>query len=163
MARRSDGNSIRASACTFAAPGVGLEPTTYGLTVRAGVCLVDESIFQSELSEGLESSPIRPANDQETSRMDENGRATKPQMNRHIRRSPQVAKSGPRTLSRWRHGFEPRWDYQANRAVESVISTLVKAQTRASDHGKSAGHARLARHAAVPRPAFVPRGDRPTS
>jgi hypothetical protein len=24
---------------------------------------------------------------------------------------PQVAKSAPRTLSRWRHGFEPRWDY----------------------------------------------------
>jgi hypothetical protein len=26
--------------------------------------------------------------------------------------SPQVVESAPRILSRWRHGFEPRWDYQ---------------------------------------------------
>jgi hypothetical protein len=37
-----------------------------------------------------------------------------------------------------------------------MFSTSFKVQTRASDHGKSAGHARSARGAAVPRPAFVP-------
>ena len=30
--------------------------------------------------------------------------------------SPLVTKSGSRTLSRWRHGFEPRWDYAGQRA-----------------------------------------------
>jgi hypothetical protein len=35
-----------------------------------------------------------------------------PQVRNRIRASPQVARSAPRTLSRWRHGFEPRWDYE---------------------------------------------------
>jgi hypothetical protein len=38
--------------------------------------------------------------------------ASNPQVRNQIRPSPQVAKSAPRTLSRWRHGFEPRWDYE---------------------------------------------------
>jgi hypothetical protein len=38
--------------------------------------------------------------------------ASDPQVRDQIRASPQVAKSAPRTLSRWRHGFEPRWDYK---------------------------------------------------
>jgi hypothetical protein len=42
--------------------------------------------------------------------------ASNPQVRSQIRASPQVAKSAPRTLSRWRHGFEPRWDYHAKRA-----------------------------------------------
>jgi hypothetical protein len=40
--------------------------------------------------------------------------ASSPQVRNQIRPSPQVARSVPRTLSRWRHGFEPRWDYQGN-------------------------------------------------
>jgi hypothetical protein len=39
-------------------------------------------------------------------------REANPQADGHLMASPQVAKSAPRTLSRWRHGFEPRWDYQ---------------------------------------------------
>ena len=38
--------------------------------------------------------------------------ASNPQVRNRIRASPQVAKSAPRTPSRWRHGFEPRWDYE---------------------------------------------------
>jgi hypothetical protein len=38
--------------------------------------------------------------------------ASNPQVRTQIRASSQVAKSAPRTLSRWRHGFEPRWDYK---------------------------------------------------
>jgi hypothetical protein len=37
--------------------------------------------------------------------------ASNPQVRSQIRPSPQVARSAPRTLSRWKHGFEPRWDY----------------------------------------------------
>jgi hypothetical protein len=36
--------------------------------------------------------------------------ASNPQVRSQIRVSSLVAKSAPRTLSRWRHGFEPRWD-----------------------------------------------------
>jgi hypothetical protein len=34
-----------------------------------------------------------------------------PQVNTLIPLPPQVAKSARLNLSRWRHGFEPRWDY----------------------------------------------------
>ena len=37
--------------------------------------------------------------------------ASSPQVRNPIRPTRQVARSAPRTLSRWRHGFEPRWDY----------------------------------------------------
>jgi hypothetical protein len=37
--------------------------------------------------------------------------ASNPHVRDRIRPSLQVARSAPRTLSRWRHGFEPRWDY----------------------------------------------------
>jgi hypothetical protein len=67
---------------------------------------------------GLKSLPsivrFRPANDRETSRND----GKNPQVRNRIRPSPQVAKSVPRTLSRWRHGFKPRWDYQGKRVTE---------------------------------------------
>ena len=58
------------------------------------------------------SSRICPANDRETSR------DRRERLEHRIRTSgtrfgasPQVVRSIPRTLSRWRHGFEPRWDY----------------------------------------------------
>ena len=41
-----------------------------------------------------------------------NGWSIDPQVRNRIRPLPQVVKSTPRTLSRWRHGFEPRWDYK---------------------------------------------------
>jgi hypothetical protein len=37
--------------------------------------------------------------------------ATNPQVRDRIGASSQVAQPGPRTLSRWRHGFKSRWDY----------------------------------------------------
>jgi hypothetical protein len=40
-------------------------------------------------------------------------------ISRHRR---QVAKPGSRTLSRWRHGFEPRWDYQQERRSGGLSS-----------------------------------------
>ena len=61
--------------------------------------------------------------------------ASNPQVRTQIRASSQVAKSAPRTLSRWRHGFEPRWDYQ---------------QSRRS--GRICVRARLARPPDVPQP-----------
>jgi hypothetical protein len=38
-----------------------------------------------------------------------------PQVMEGIRVSSLVAKSGSRTLSRWRHGFKSRWDYAGQR------------------------------------------------
>ena len=35
----------------------------------------------------------------------------------------------------------PRWDYQGKRIVGVLVSTLVKVQTWASEHGNSAGEA----------------------
>jgi len=53
----------------------------------------------------------------------------KPQPSGNIRIFVQVTESAPRTLSRWRHGFKSRWDYQGNRRARSAVSTLVKVQT----------------------------------
>src|SRR6266542_3127072 len=46
-----------------------------------------------------------------TTQEDELRREENPQVDKHLKASPQVAESAPGTLSRWRHGFEPRWDY----------------------------------------------------
>ena len=43
--------------------------------------------------------------------------ASNPQVRNQIRPSPQVANPAPRTRSRWRHGFEPRWDYQVRACI----------------------------------------------
>jgi hypothetical protein len=48
--------------------------------------------------------------------------APNPQVRNRIRPSAQVAKAGPRTLSRWRHGFEPRWDYARQTLFPGVAS-----------------------------------------
>ena len=62
--------------------------------------------------------------------------ASNPQVRNQIRPSPQVAKPVPRTLSRWRHGFEPRWDYERESAGQRHCSA---GQSR---EGDSAGGAR---------------------
>jgi hypothetical protein len=46
--------------------------------------------------------------------------ASNPQVRDSIRASPLVAKSAPRTLSRWRHGFKSRWDYAGQRPYRGV-------------------------------------------
>jgi hypothetical protein len=38
--------------------------------------------------------------------------ASNAQVRNQIGPSPQVARSAPKTLPRWRHGFEPSWDYE---------------------------------------------------
>jgi hypothetical protein len=90
---------------------------------------------------------------QETS---ETARATNLQVRNRIRVSPQVAKPGSRTLSRWRHGFEPRWDCQRKRILGVLVSTLVKVQTRTFRPHQSAGQARRPGWAAFLSSAFVP-------
>jgi hypothetical protein len=45
------------------------------------------------------------------------------QVRNQIRPSPQVARSVPRTLSRWRHGFEPGWDYEQEPAGQRHSAT----------------------------------------
>jgi hypothetical protein len=49
-------------------------------------------------------------------------RASNPHVRRRIWVSSLVATSASRTLSRWRHGFEPRWDYQGNVSVRDASS-----------------------------------------
>jgi pimeloyl-ACP methyl ester carboxylesterase len=66
------------------------------------------------------SSRIRPANDSETSRNGRMAGAPNCQVSGAIRLSTQVAKSCPRTLSRWRHGFKSRWDYKAKGAGQGT-------------------------------------------
>jgi len=83
--------------------------------------------LQSELSEGLEASRVPafvpPTNgrSQETVSTAEQPNA---QVSCPIRASAQVARSAPRTLSSWRHGFEPRWDYRSNAGSEEASPSL---------------------------------------
>jgi hypothetical protein len=79
--------------------------------------------------------------------------ASNPQVRSPIRTSPQVARSAPRTLSRWRHGFEPRWDYQGKRIVGTLLFTLVKGRRGPSGHTK--GQVKHAKQAGCP--SLVPR------
>jgi hypothetical protein len=68
----------------------------------------------------------------------------------------QVTEPARLNLSRWRHGFEPRWDYKEKRIVRVLVSTLVTVQTRAFRPHRSAGqHAEQAGRP-FSRPAFVP-------
>jgi len=65
-----------------------------------------------------------------------------PQVSGDFHRSPQVTESARLNLSRWRHGFEPRWDYQ---------------EGRRSGHLSGVGGAGPVRS----RPAFVPQRTAP--
>jgi hypothetical protein len=53
-------------------------------------------------------------------------------------------------LSRWRHGYEPSWDYQGKRIVGILVSTLVKVQTRAFRPHQRRRSSRLGRPSLVP-------------
>jgi hypothetical protein len=55
---------------------------------------------------------IGPATHRAATQEDGLRREASPQVEGHLTASLQVAKSAPGTLSRWRHGFEPRWDYE---------------------------------------------------
>jgi hypothetical protein len=82
--------------------------------------------------------------------------ASNPQVRNRIRASPQVAKSAPRTLSRWRHGFEPRWDYEEKPQVTSRIATRTDL-TGMEGRGQitpDPAHIDLARHRSVQCPAI---------
>ena len=75
---------------------------------------------------GLRSRPDRPAFVPRTTgrrqEMTGTAGASNPQVRNQIRPSPQAARSPPRTLSRWRHGFEPRWDYAGQGPGPGVMS-----------------------------------------
>jgi hypothetical protein len=45
-----------------------------------------------------------------------------PVLDEEIPPPPQVTDSTLTTLSRWRHGFEPRWDYTEKRRSETLFS-----------------------------------------
>ena len=51
-------------------------------------------------------------------------RKVNPQVNTPFRPPQQVTDSVRSTLSRWRHGFEPRWDYQVRGRISSVGSAV---------------------------------------
>jgi hypothetical protein len=55
---------------------------------------------------------IGPARYRTTTHEDQVRREAYSQVDEHLKASAQVVESAPRTLSRWRHGFEPRWDYE---------------------------------------------------
>jgi hypothetical protein len=55
---------------------------------------------------------IGPATYRTTTQEDQVRREANTQVDEHLKASAQVVESAPRTLSRWRHGFEPRWDYE---------------------------------------------------
>jgi hypothetical protein len=80
--------------------------------------------------------------------------ASNPQVRRRIWVSPLVAKSAPRTLSRWRHGFEPRWDYQRSQVPGRSLSArgrvlAVREERPPLGHGRAA----VRDHACLPRPS----------
>ena len=49
--------------------------------------------------------------------------------------SSQVEKSTTRTLSRWRHGFEPRWDYKRKAPGQGVSPESIRSLNRDSNAG----------------------------
>jgi len=57
---RSSDARIAVITCAFAAPGVGLEPTTYGLTVRCRSSVVIHHSPPSLLREPMASASVRP-------------------------------------------------------------------------------------------------------
>jgi hypothetical protein len=55
------------------------------------------------------------------------------QVRNWIRPSLQVARSAPRTLSRWRHGFEPRWDYKSKMPGQGTSPEAISSLNRDSN------------------------------
>jgi hypothetical protein len=53
-----------------------------------------------------------PHDDEERGATTTSNPEPKPHVSGHVRPEPQVTDSARTTLSRWRHGFEPRWDYR---------------------------------------------------
>ena len=47
--------------------------------------------------------------------------------------TPQVVELAPRTLSRWRHGFEPRWDYERKAPGEGTSPESIGSLNNESD------------------------------
>jgi hypothetical protein len=62
-------------------------------------------------------------------------RAPNPQVRNQIRASLQLMRSTPRTLSRWRHGFEPRWDYKGKVAGQGTSHGSTAWLNRGSNAG----------------------------
>jgi hypothetical protein len=61
---------------------------------------------------------IGPATYRATTQEDGLRREAYSQVDEHLMASPQVVELALGTLSRWRHGFEPRWDYAGQGHVQ---------------------------------------------
>jgi len=86
-----------------------------------------------------------------------------PQASGHLPSSAQVTESAWGNLSRWRHGFEPRWDYQGKHVVGAFVSALVKVQTRVFRPHQSPGQPSTAGWAARLSSRICPADDVTTS
>ena len=71
--------------------------------------------------------------------------ASNPQVRSPIRVSSLAARSGSRTLSRWREGFEPRWDY-AGRPQPGHPPRHPPPSARGRTAAGASGNGRTARH-----------------
>ena len=89
-----------------------------------------------------------------------------PQVSGPIPPPPQVTEPARLNLSRWRHGFKSRWDYQGNRSFWIDVTTSFKVQTRASDQRETAARRALLGAPTAGRPTSLPtatsRGPFPT-
>jgi hypothetical protein len=84
---------------------------------------------------------IGPAAYRAATREDGLRREANPQLDGHLTTSLQAANSAQRTLSRWRHGFKSRWDYDAEFGfgldlVLDGIERLVECETGATTRHK---------------------------
>src|SRR4029453_3207522 len=84
---------------------------------------------------GPTASRIRPANDRETSRTDGNGWSIESAGQEPDSAIAQLVRSAPTTLSRWRHGFAPRWDYQRKASGQGTSPKSIGSLNRDSNAG----------------------------
>jgi hypothetical protein len=63
-----------------------------------------------------------PHDDEERGAATTSNPETETQVSGHVRPELLVTDSARTTLSRWRHGFEPRWDYASQRPYPGIVS-----------------------------------------
>ena len=87
-----------------------------------------------------------------------------PQVSGAFQRSPQVTESARLDLSRWRHGFEPRWDYKEKRRSDpcpvGVASQLSRSSRICPAHDRDTSRPNLP--AVGNRVVSIGRASRPT-
>src|SRR6266498_6040969 len=83
---------------------------------------------------------IGPATYGATTQEDELRREANPQLDEHLKASPQVAESAREPSQGGDTGSNPVWDYQQKRRIRGCVSTPNTVQTRIWATGKSPGH-----------------------